>query len=62
MAHYAEAVDLIRSHNVKRRHLKLSQIAAFEAAAEAYLKPKRGGNRREACARPATATELRRGV
>ena len=36
MAHYAEAVDLIRSPNVKRRHPKLSQIAAFEAAAEAY--------------------------
>ena len=40
-----EAIDLVRSHNVKRRHLRPSQIAAFEAAALAFLKPMRGGRR-----------------
>jgi hypothetical protein len=37
--------QLMRSRNVKRRHLKASQIAAFEAWAEAFLKPTNKGGR-----------------
>jgi uncharacterized protein YajQ (UPF0234 family) len=39
------AVALGRSHNVKCRHLNKDQIMMFEAAAEAFLMPKRGVDR-----------------
>src|SRR5262245_50689142 len=42
-----EAFAFVRSHNVKRRHLKPSQIAYYEAQAAAFSKAQRGRPRKK---------------
>jgi hypothetical protein len=37
-----EAIAFVRSHNIKRRHLKPSQIAYYEAQAAAFSNPQHG--------------------
>src|SRR5262249_24845415 len=37
-----EAIAFVRSHNIKRRHLKPSQIAYYEAQAAVFWKPRVG--------------------
>jgi hypothetical protein len=37
-----EAIAFVRSHNIKRRHLKPSQIAYYEAQAAAFRNPQHG--------------------
>src|SRR5262245_31081606 len=37
-----EAIAFVRSHNIKRRHLKPSQIAYYEAQAAAFWNPRHG--------------------
>src|SRR5262249_51620609 len=37
-----EAIAFVRSHNIKRRHLKPSQIAYYEAQAAAFWTPQHG--------------------
>src|SRR5262245_50445341 len=37
-----EAIAFVRSHNIKRRHLKPSQIAYYEAQAAAFWNPQHG--------------------
>ena len=49
-----EAIAFVRSHNIKRRHLKPSQIAYYEAQVAAFWKPHRG--------RPKKATPYFRGA
>ena len=42
-----EAIAYVRSHNIKRRHLKPSQIAYYEAQATAFWKAQRGRPKKE---------------
>jgi hypothetical protein len=41
-----EAIAFVRSHNIKRRHLKPSQIAYYEAQAAAFSNPQHGRPKR----------------
>src|SRR5262245_19800354 len=43
-----EAIAFVRSHNIKRRHLKPSQIAYYEAQAAAFSKPQVGRPKKNA--------------
>ena len=49
-----EAIAYVRSHNIKRRHLKPSQIAYYEAQATAFWKAQRGRPKKES---PNSATQ-----
>jgi hypothetical protein len=49
-----EAIAFVRSHNIKRRHLKPSQIAYYEAQAAAFWKAQRGRPTKET---PNSATQ-----
>ena len=50
-----EAIAFVRSHNIKRRHLKPSQIAYYEAQAAAFWKAQRGRPKRNPQFRDAEA-------
>jgi len=43
-----EAIAFVRSHNIKRRHLKPSQIAYYEAQAAAFRNPQHGRPKKNA--------------
>src|SRR5215813_5933875 len=43
-----EAIAFVRSHNIKRRHLKRSQIAYYEAQAAAFRNPQHGRPKKNA--------------
>ena len=44
-----EAIAYVRSHNIKRRHLKPSQIAYYEAQAAAFWKAQPGRPKKKFC-------------
>ena len=44
-----EAIAYVRSHNIKRRHLKPSQIAYYEAQAAAFWKARTGRPKKQFC-------------